>query len=184
MDPGFHCYNGAKPWQDHFRRTPAHNTVRIDGRDQAMHIGKMNWSHAYTATLEGRDLRSPNSWAVGSHDGYRSLPQGPVLHRRAIWVRERGYIVVCDELEGAGSHDVELTFQFAPGRLVLGDTHTSFDDAADLYWFAKGELTPGIHEGGAAPDAGWIAPSLGVKTAAPRLVLACSATLPATIVTF
>ena len=183
VDPGFHCYNGAKPWQDHFRRTSAHNTVRIDGRDQAMHISKMNWSHAYTATLEGRDLRGPNSWAVGSHDGYRSLPLGPVLHRRAIWGRERGYIVVCDVLEGAGSHDVELTFQFAPGRLVLEDRHTSFDDAADLYWFAEGELTPGIHEGGATPDAGWIAPSLGVKTAAPRLVLACSATLPTTIVT-
>jgi hypothetical protein len=66
---------------------------------------------------------------------------------------------------------------------VLADTHTSFDDAADLYWFAEAELTPGIHEGGATPDAGWIAPSLGVKTAAPRLVLACSATLPTTIVT-
>ena len=183
VDSGFHCYNGAKPWQDHFRQTAAHNTVRIDGRDQAVHINKMNWSHAYTATLEGHDLRGSFGWAMGSHDGYRSLPRGPVLHRRAVWVRERGYIVVCDLLEGTGSHDVELTFQFAPGRLVLADAQASFEDAADLHWFAGAQLTPRMHVGGATPDEGWIAPSLGVKTAAPRLVVACRANLPATIVT-
>jgi hypothetical protein len=183
VDPGFHCYNGPESWQDHFRGTSAHNTVRIDDQDQALHVNKMNWSHTYNAEMESRDLQGPNSWVIGSHDGYRALPRGGVVHRRAVWVRERGYIVVCDLLEGAGSHHVELTFQFAPGRLVLAGARASFDDAVDLSWFAPMELAARVHEGGATPDAGWIAPSLGVKTPAPRLVLAGSVATPVTVVT-
>jgi hypothetical protein len=183
VDAGFYCYNGPKPWQDHFRETAAHNTVRIDGRDQALHINKMAWSQTYTARLEGQDLKGPSYWAIASHDGYRALPRGSVTHRRAVWVRERGYIVVCDFLDGTSSHDIELTYQFAPGNLLVTGTRVSFDERVDLYWFAPIELSACVQEGGALPDTGWIAPSLGVKAAAPRLVLAGNVALPASIVT-
>ena len=182
VDAGFHCYNGPKPWQDHFRETAAHNTVRIDGQDQARHINKMAWSNSYTATLEAEDLATANPWVQGSHDGYRALERGSVLHRRVVWVRQRGYIVVCDFLEGTGSHDVEVTFQFAPGSLKLFPSHASFADHADLHWFAAVDLAARVHEGGTGPDGGWIAPSLGIKRAAPRLVLSAPMSLPAAIV--
>ncbi len=173
VDAGFHCYNGPKPWQDHFRETAAHNTVRIDGCDQARHINKMAWAQTYAATIEGFQFDRSQGWAVGSHDGYRRLERGPVRHRRAVWVRERGYVVICDFLEGAGQHDVELGFQFAPGRLRVSDNGASFEDRANLHWFAPVTLNAQVHEGGSTPDAGWIAPSLGVKEAAPRLGTRC-----------
>ena len=183
VDPGFYCYNGPKAWEDHFRETAAHNTVRIDGQDQALHINKMAWSHTYTATLEGCAVDGADPWAVGSHDGYRSLPEGPVLHRRAVWVRSRGYVVVCDFLEGAGEHDMEFTWQFAPGCLRVDEAQAWFEDRVTVHWFAPVNLTVRAHEGGPGPDGGWIAPSLGVKTAAPRLVVAGRSRLPATVVT-
>jgi hypothetical protein len=183
VDAGFHCYNGPKPWQDHFRETAAHSTVRVDGRDQSLHINKMAWSNTYAATLEGHDLTGSSCWAVGSHDGYRNLPRGPVVHRRAVWVRQRGYLIVYDLLEGTGNHDVEVIFQFAPGPLAVDGTRASFDRHVDLYWFAPIALTARVQEGGLTPDAGWIAPSLGVKTAAPRLVLSGNMDLPAVVVT-
>ena len=183
VDAGFHCYNGPKPWQDHFRETAAHNTVRIDGRDQAVHINKMAWSHTYAATLEGVDLDGAEPWAVGSHDGYRALERGPVIHRRAVWMRRRGYVVICDLLEGAGTHDVEVIFQFAPGPVRLTPGCATFDGRASLRWFGPVPMQPRLHQGGPAPEEGWIAPSLGVKTPAARVVLAASMTLPATIVT-
>jgi hypothetical protein len=183
VDPGLFCYNGPKPWQDHFRETAAHNTIRIDGRDQALHLNKMAWSNTYTATLEGYDLDHQNAWAVASHDGFRALPTGAVTHRRRVWVRERGYIVIADLLEGTGSHDVELTFQFAPGRLTCKDACASFEDRVAMRWFAPVPLAAQLHEGDEGPAGGWIAPSLGVKTAAPRLVLSARLQVPVTLVT-
>jgi len=183
VDSGFHCYNGPKSWQDHFRETAAHNTVRIDGHDQAQHVTKMAWTHTYTATLEGHNLAGPNCWAIASHDGYRRLERGPVVHRRAVWTRERGYIVLADFLDGTGTHNVELIFQFAPGALCVSAGEARYDRRVALHWFSATELTHSVYEGGATPDAGWIAPSLGVKTAAPRLVLAGRVRLPTTIVT-
>ena len=69
VDSGLFCYNCGGDWEAHFRETAAHNTARVDGRDQARHIGKMAWSHSYRATLEG--------WRA---DGRRSL--GRRLARR------------------------------------------------------------------------------------------------------
>jgi hypothetical protein len=182
VDAGFHCYNGPKPWQDHFRETAAHSTVRVDGRDQALHINKMAWAYTYAATLEGHRLEEPSPWAIASHDGYRLLPGGPVRHRRGVWLRERGYVVVCDVIDGTGSHDVEVIYQFAPGRLAAGPATATFDDRTTLHWFATAGISAAVHEGGETPESGWIAPSLGVKTPAPRLVLSARLALPATIV--
>ena len=183
VDAGFYCYNGPKAWQDHFRETAAHNTVRIDGRDQAVHINKMAWSHTYSAVIEATKLQQASPWAVGSHDGYRLLPDGGVVHKRGCWVRENGYVVICDQLSGAGIHDVEITFQFAPGELRCSDEAAHFNGVADLHWFAPAPLRAFVSTGGAEPGGGWIAPSLGIKQAAPRLVLQATARLPLTIVT-
>ena len=182
VDAGFHCYNGPKPWQDHFRETAAHNTIRIDGRDQAVHINKMAWSHTYTAHLERHDIVTDDAWAVGSHDGYRALPRGSVTHRRAIWTRRAGYVVIGDFLEGAGHHDVEIVFQFAPGELVASHNCVTFNDRAALHWCASFGTDGTIHKGAPTPDGGWIAPSLGVKHAAPRLVISGQTQMPAVIV--
>jgi hypothetical protein len=183
IDPGFHCYNGPKEWQDHFRETASHSTIRIDGRDQARHINKMAWSNTYTAILENHDFAAPSPWAMASHDGFRSLERGAVTHRRVVWVRCRGYAVVADFLEGTGEHDVELTYQFAPGTLSSGDGQASFGGDVDLRWFGSSRLVATVFEGGPQPHEGWIAPSLGVKLAAPRLVLATRTSVPATFIT-
>ena len=53
VDSGLYAYNCGGEWEAHFRETAAHNTARIDGRDQARHIGKMAWSHSYRAAMRG-----------------------------------------------------------------------------------------------------------------------------------
>jgi len=52
VDSGLYSYNAGGEWESHFRETAAHTTIKVDGRDQARHIGKMAWSHSYRAAAE------------------------------------------------------------------------------------------------------------------------------------
>jgi len=170
VDSGLFAYNCGGPWEAHFRETAAHNTARIDGRDQALHLGKMAWSNSYRATIENTNV-GPEPWAVASHDGYARGPQG-VRHRRAVWLRPGHYVIVRDEFEGSGTHTIEVNYQFAPGALTVAAPGVArFDGGAEIAWLGEQPWESSIHHGGAGPDEGWICPSLGVRVAAPRLRL-------------
>ncbi len=175
VDSGLYAYNCGGPWEAHFRETAAHNTARIDRRDQARHIGKMAWSHSYRATIEGRMLDARQAWVCGSHDGYARGPEG-VTHRRTVWRRPDGYVLIHDEFAGAGEHQLEVTFQFAPGSLSQaasqpGIGRVDLEDVAQLVWAGAGEWRAQVRCGGDGPADGWICRSLGVRVPAPRLTL-------------
>ena len=172
VDSGLFCYNGEPEWEAHFRRTAAHNTARVDGRDQALHLGKMRWSHSYTPRTELWWAQPGEAAFMGSHDGYRRRG-GDTIHRRLVWLRPEGYLVIYDEFESASDHDIELNFQFAPGSLeVVKPGIARYGSDVHAAWSASSVLHPVIAEGGPRPDQGWIAPSLGVRVQAPRLTLA------------
>lgn len=171
VDPGFFCYNGDPEWEVHFRRTRAHNTVTIDGTDQAQHVSKMAWVRTYETRLEAWSVLEGMTWTRGSHDGY-ARRESPVTHRRIAWLRPDGYVVLYDEIAGTARHDVEATFQFAPGTLDLASgARACFDDRFELSWLGTVPVHAVMSSGGPGPADGWIAPSLGVRQAAPRLVL-------------
>lgn len=170
VDSGLYAYNCGGPWEAHFRETAAHNTARVDRRDQARHLGKMAWSHSYRALLEDWCGDAGESWGVGSHDGYARGPDG-VTHRRAVCLRP-GYVVILDEFVGHGSHELEVNYQFAPGVMEIQSAQSvRFDQGFELVWAGNSDWMAAIHCGGPSPDAGWICKSLGVRQPAPRLTL-------------
>ncbi len=181
VDGGFYCYNGDPEWEVHFRKTGAHNTARIDGRDQATHVKKMDWCETFQPSVEGWHADRREAHATGSHDGY-ARGSNPVTHRRTVWRRPGGYVVLLDEFEGSGAHDIDLTYQFAPGEARLEEGRLVFRDAFELVWHSPAETTTRLHQGGERPHQGWIAPSLGVRVPAPRLNLQAAFSAPATVV--
>ena len=92
--------------------------------------------------------------------------------RAAAWLRPGGYVIIRDELTGTPGHKAQAVFQFAPGRLSIADSWALYDDRYELAWVCS---TPPVRArvacGGSDPTAGWIAPSLGTREAAPRLML-------------
>src|SRR5262249_62005662 len=44
IDPGTYGYNLGEKWRRYFRSTRAHNTVTVDGLDQALQVGTFLWS--------------------------------------------------------------------------------------------------------------------------------------------
>ncbi|MBA3884178.1 MAG: alginate lyase family protein [Acidobacteria bacterium] len=171
VDPGFYCYNGEPEWEVHFRKTRAHNTVQVDGRDQARHVHKMAWTHTYTPCFEGASADAGIGWARGSHDGYAAAGQG-VIHRRTVWLRAGGYVVIYDEIVGRPGQVARANFQFAPGSLGLATPYSAlFEGRFELAWTSSVPVSATIVDEGGGPSGGWIAPSLGVRERAPRLLL-------------
>jgi len=107
VDPGTFAYHTQPEWRAYFRGTAAHNTVRIDGRDQSQPGGNFMWLRKAIARC--------TQWAPGTtdrfegvHDGYRGLDD-PVVHRRAIALDKAARrISIDDTLEMDGRHEVEL----------------------------------------------------------------------------
>jgi hypothetical protein len=171
VDPGFFCYNGEPEWEVHFRKTGAHNTLTIDGQDQARHVAKMAWTHTYSARFDGWSDEGRLAWARGSHDGFARGHDG-VIHHRTVWLRRDGYVILYDEITGAGTHAVQANFQFAPGTLTLGDSGTAlFDGRFELAWTCTAGMSASVVHGAEHAAGGWVARSLGVRERAPRLVV-------------
>ena len=110
VDPGTFVYNGAPEWRRHFRSTAAHNTVTVDGRDQAIMSGTFRWA----AGLECKGSRLtglPVDYAEGEHRGYASLG---ITHRRGVVHVPGEYWILLDELRGAGTHTFDFHYHFGP----------------------------------------------------------------------
>ena len=168
VDSGLYSYNAGGTWEAHFRETAAHCTATVDGRDQANHIGKMAWSHSYVATPESWHPTADGGWFTGSHSGYERGADG-VRHRRTVWLRPGSCLVVYDEFAGTGDHEYAVHYQFAPGELRDVAGGALFDADVEVRWTQP--WSAAFARGGDGPADGWIAPSLGVRTAAPRVTL-------------
>lgn len=118
IDPNTYLYHGGGKWRDYFRSTAAHNTIRVDGMDQAAMISEFMFDVPYSAEgrIEGR-ADGVEKWS-GSHDGYSRLPDA-VIHKREVNMSEHGTnLEIVDIIEASGSHDVECFFHFHPACSV------------------------------------------------------------------
>jgi hypothetical protein len=113
-DCGTGVYHGEERWRRFFRGTSAHNTVRVDGQDQAQYAGPFLWStHADGRMAVACD--EPECFEVwGTHDGYRRLPD-PVSHERRVAYRKGLGYRVTDLLLGGRPHLYELFWNFGRG---------------------------------------------------------------------
>jgi hypothetical protein len=118
IDPGTYTYVGDPKWRDWFRGTDAHNTVRIDGRDQAAAAGPFRWANRPEVSILSwktnaeRDLLE----AECSYAGF--------VHRRRVEFQKPNVILIVDEIEGPeGDYDVEQLWHLgsaeAASQLVL-----------------------------------------------------------------
>jgi hypothetical protein len=110
IDPGTFAYHTEGEWRSYFRGTSAHNTVRIDGRDQSQQGGNFMWLRKARAACSRWSVLPQQDIFEGWHDGYLALPD-PVMHRRKITLdKATRRIVIEDTLQMNGEHDVELFF--------------------------------------------------------------------------
>jgi len=113
-DAGTYVYHTEDRWRRFFKGTAAHNTVRVDGRDQAEYAGPFLWASHAEAELQV--LRNePAAFDVeGVHHGYERLAD-PVRHVRRVAYREGLGYRITDSLSGTRPHLFELFWNLGPG---------------------------------------------------------------------
>jgi len=102
IDPGTFTYIADPAERNRFRGSAAHNTVRIDDRDQALPAGPFRWSEKPQVRVD--------KWATGPQSDYldATCAYGKFTHRRRILFLKPAIVAVLDQIDGPeGDHLVE-----------------------------------------------------------------------------
>jgi hypothetical protein len=125
VDAGSGVYISDNPAdRNALRGTAAHNTMRVDGVDQAIAHGPFSWTHIPTSEGEVWIAGKSFTYFVGSHDGYARLAD-PVVHRRHVLKIAEGPWLVRDMALGREEHELEIRWHFAPDLEVRSITPES-----------------------------------------------------------
>ena len=174
VDPGTFAYHTQGEWRAYFRGTSAHNTVRVDGRDQSQPGGNFMWLRKAQAHCSAWMTSVDEDYLEAWHDGYRALAD-PVTHRRRIVLDKRARSVALeDALEASGEHDVEIFLHCAEdsrARPVAGGFLVErAGKAIAIRWPELPGGAAEVLEGSVAPIGGWVSRRFDEKVPAPTLV--------------
>ncbi|HEU4646223.1 MAG TPA: heparinase II/III-family protein, partial [Burkholderiales bacterium] len=177
VDPGTYAYHTQGEWRRYFRGTAAHNTVRVDARDQSQSGGKFMWLRKARAGCNLWDSTPGHDRFEGWQDGYRRL-QDPVVHRRRIVLDKASRRVTLeDSLQMTGEHDIELLFHCseqclaepAGGGYELRQAGRTLRLGLPQFKAASERL----YVGSVAPIFGWVSRRFDEKQPAPTIVWRC-----------
>ena len=187
VDPGTFCYISAHNERELFRGTGAHNTLRIEGQDQAVPEGPFAWSSIPKVRADQWLTGATFSLFAGSQTGYCRLPD-PVVHRRFVFHVHGGFWLVRDVAEAKDFHPLELHWHFAPDLTVSPSGNTFIVTPSQGLQAATSQLRLALLP---QEDAGWtselmsgeFSPAYGLKEPAPVLRSRAEVKLPADFAT-
>jgi len=173
IDPGTFTYVSDPLWRERFRGSAAHNTLRLDGADQAEPAGPFRWRNPPSVELRVFTTTAEHDF-VEAVCRYRGFSH----RRRLLILRDPLLVVVFDDVDAETATTAAVLMEqfwhaglplapLAAGRIRLG--HCA---AISL---AGGDAVE-VTEGG---EYGWRSPAFGVKTPAPVLRAIARRNLPA-----
>ncbi|HVZ02909.1 MAG TPA: alginate lyase family protein [Dongiaceae bacterium] len=179
VDPGTYCYQGEPAWRRYFRSTVAHNTLEIEGADQAAQAGPFLWSTTVTSRVEaaqgvaaGSDA-GPVAELTVAHDGYRRLRAKATHVRQFRLDRTANALSIVDRVEATMPVGVRLAFHVHPAVTVKLEA-AGAELRAEGRLLASLELPEGLawrsHRGAENPPLGWYSPAFGEKEPCVALV--------------
>jgi hypothetical protein len=187
VDAGSGIYIAADPAdRDAFRGTAAHNTMSVDGLDQAVPGGPFSWTAIPTTRVENWCAGKTFSYFSASHDGYTRLAD-PVTCWRSVVRINGGSCLVRDIALGQKEHELAVPWHFASdleagqtgGEILITSGLASEDDGQPVLSMIVPEDTPWQRE----ITRGLLSPAYGTFQSAPLLRTHARLMLPAEIAT-
>ncbi len=194
VDPGTFVYNRAPQWRRYFRSTRAHNTVAIDGTEQAEPGSAFRWQTKLRSRVVRGFARGAVDYLEAEHYGYLRLRDG-VIHRRRLVHIPGAYWIVLDDFRGSGQHAFQVHYHFASDVSFSCLQGTKSDSQLELIAVGRQAglllslntsrpLQAELVCGGTSPIEGWRSTRYGRKTPCPTLRVAFSGPVPAAALTF
>lgn len=172
VDAGTFLYHGGGAWRDHFRGTPAHNTLSIAGGNSSRIGGAFNWTAKAKTTVLSHDDDADRWHVEAEHDGF--LRDFGVRHRRRVERTGAGCFAITDRLVGKGGPlEVEIGFLLHPTLSVELDRGRAAIRSADgllMTIDAETTLAAVVQRGQIEPSRGWYSPAFSERGPTSRLV--------------
>jgi hypothetical protein len=163
-DPGTYRYVSGTGERDDFRGTSAHNTLRIDGRDQAEAGDSFSWFSLPAVRVQHWVEGHTVDVLAAEHSGYRRLAS-PATHCRWVIHLKDQFWFVRDVVEGVGRHLLETYWHLAPGLVWKQETAGSFlvEGGVDASR-SLALLETDSHKSSGNIRRGWYSQAYGAKT--------------------
>jgi uncharacterized heparinase superfamily protein len=114
VDPGTFTYHTHKELRNYFVSTLAHNTVCVNGKNQAEQAGPTMWLKHYKAEVVACD--EAQGIVEATHDGYAT--EGVSHVRRVEFNRSACEFVITDILRCGRKSSLEIPFHLHPSATV------------------------------------------------------------------
>lgn len=127
IDSGTFEYVGDSGERAHLRGTGAHNTLRVDEKDQAEQSGPFAWK-TFPEVSAGEWINGTEfDLFRGSHNGYARLAS-PVIHHRWVFQKKQEFWMVHDFAEGTQAHELNIAWHLGPGLRADSSDPDRFSD--------------------------------------------------------
>jgi hypothetical protein len=167
VDSGTFSYHTHPDWRQYFRGTLAHNTIRINKKDQALIGGPTLWLKHYKTSVKESLSNEKHDKIIASHNGYKKYG---ILHTRELLFNKLdNTIIINDLLESRLKKEyfVEFPLHMYPAMLPKKQNNDIF--IYDKYDNQKIKIIPDsafdttILFGQKSPIIGWYSKSFYVK---------------------
>ncbi len=167
IDPGTYAYHSHESWRTYFRSTAAHNTIRIDKKDQSIMGGRFLWTAKAKVNLLKYEMGEAKDTIEAEHYGYQRLTD-PVTHRRrVVFDKKHCEILIADTIDCLGKHDVELFFHLHQDASIeaSGDNfvQVGFHNRRVVFTVLNSHFIFRVLRGSENPIVGWRSTSFGNK---------------------
>ena len=176
IDPGTYTYHTEPEWRSYFIGTLAHNTIRVNDRDQAVSGGPTLWVKKYKSSILDLALNKNIDHVRATHNGYH---KECVQHiRDIVFDRLQNEFQIFDTLIVTKNRKVELEipFHIHPEMSVVSTADNCFlitkENIRTTEFYLDEKLTPKIIKGQVNPQIlGWYSGSFLQKE--PMNVIYC-----------
>ena len=126
IDPGTYTYHTEPEWRSYFIGTLAHNTIRVNDKDQAVNGGPTLWVKKYKSSIIDQALNNNTDHVRATHNGYQK--EGVQHIRDIVFDRLKNEFQIFDTLIVTKNRKVELEipFHFHPEVSVVSTAENCF----------------------------------------------------------
>ncbi len=166
-DSGTYTYHTEAEWRKYFLSALAHNTLCIDGVDQAMSAGPTMWLKHFKTKVLAQEQTAHEDMIFASHDGYNKLG---VKHQRKLqFNKEAETLWITDELlmKKNDKHQIEMPLHLHPSVEVSQKSSHHFilkhPQARAIELYLPETMSCEVIKGSIDPLLGWYSPSFQIK---------------------